>query len=445
MSIKQRLLWLVLSVITLIWLGATVFTYYDARHELNEMLDAHLAQAATLLVVQFADELDDFDEDDIDTDSMATPHKYSRSVAFQVWDHGRRLVLRSANAPLTALASRQAGFSQTEREGNEWRVFSTWDREGEVLIHVAEQVSVRRELARAMTRNLLLPLLLALPLLAGLIWLAVALGLRPLARLTHSLARRDPHNLSALDTRVPQEVRPMIERLNHLFARIQALIENERRFTADAAHELRTPVAAIKAQLQVAQGAEHRVQQAQAIHNALLGTDKAVHLIEQLLTLARLESVDAAAMQPCALRALATDVIADQAPIALQSAVRMQLLPGAEQVVSGLPVLLTVLLRNLLDNAVRYSPAHTEVSVAVTRIDGRAVLWIEDQGRGLSPADRERVCQRFYRVLGTDTDGSGLGLSIVQRIVAIHQAELRLEAGSGGRGLRVSVAFPARL
>ncbi|HLY96575.1 MAG TPA: sensor histidine kinase N-terminal domain-containing protein, partial [Sideroxyarcus sp.] len=242
-----------MTTVVAVWICTAVFTYFDAREEFGEILDAHLAQSATLLAVQASHELDE-----IETEHAPLAHKYSRRVVFQVWEGGRVLRLHSASAPEQPLADREQGFSDKVINGQRWRVFSTWDDSRKNLIHVAELTKERDELARAIAGNLLKPLLFSLPLLALLLWLAIAGSLRPLVRLTNEVARREPDNLAPLDAgTAPREVVPLIERLNRLFVRIDASLQKERRFTADAAHELRTPVAAIKAQAQVARAASN--------------------------------------------------------------------------------------------------------------------------------------------------------------------------------------------
>jgi len=469
-SLKQRLLALALAAITLVWLGATAFTYHDAREEFDEVLDAHLAQAAALLVVQASHDLDE-----LETEHAPLLHKYARRVAFQVWDRGRQLRLHSANAPQQPLTSKERGFSDTTIDRHRWRVFSTWDESGEYLIHVAERAEVRDELARGIAGNLLRPLWFSLPLLALLLWIAVLRGLRPLGKLTREVEQRAPDNLAELDaSSAPREVVPLIERLNRLFARIDASLQKERRFTADAAHELRTPVAAIKAQAQVARAAIGEAERIHALDNAILGCDRAAHLIEQLLTLARVDTLDRSVAEACQLKDLAAEAIAEIAPAALEKDVRLELLVGSEfeararhgeaelsgagvpashllpqtdgyasnlPEVCGNPGLLRVLLRNLLDNAVRYTSPGTSVQVGITREPGTVCLSVSDNGPGIPEQERDKVLERFYRPLGTQASGSGLGLSIVQRIAEIHGATLRMRAGDEGRGLRVTVVF----
>jgi two-component system sensor histidine kinase QseC len=436
-SLRQRLLTLVLTTVVMIWGVAVTATYFDARKELFDVLDAHLAQAATLLVVQSSHELDE-----IETEYEAMPQKYSPRIAFQVWEGGRKLRIHSVNAPAQPLAANEQGFSDNLIDGQGWRVYSSWDDSGAYLIHVAERADVRDQMARTIARNLLQPVLISLPLLAILLWVAVARGLRPLVRLTSEVEQREPDNLAPLDAgAAPREVLPLIERLNRLFARIAASIQKERRFTADAAHELRTPVAAIKAQAQVAQAATSKEERMHALDNAILGCDRAAHLIEQLLTLSRVDNLNGGLAEPCPLRSIATEVIAALAPAALERSVRLELLADEEVVVRGNPALLRVLLRNLLDNSVKHTAPGTSVRVSITHDAGEVSLSVSDDGPGIPDREREKVSERFYRPLGTQASGSGLGLSIVKRIAEVHDASLQIAPGSEGRGLQVTVSF----
>ncbi len=436
-SLKKRLLALSLTMIVVVWIAATVFTYYDAREEFGEILDAHLAQSATLLVVQASQDMDE-----LTTEHAPLLHKYSRRVAFQVWEAGRVLRLHSANAPAQRLSAREQGFSNSVIDGKRWRVFSTWDEAGSKLIQVAENTNDRDELAADIAGNLLIPLWFSLPLLTLLLWVAVARGLRPLVKLTNEVAQREPDNLAPLDAvSAPSEVLPLIDRLNNLFVRIDASLQKERRFTADAAHELRTPVAGIKAQAQVARGAGNEAERIHALDNAILGCDRAAHLIEQLLILARIDTLSGDATEPCQLRSFAAEMIAAIAPAALSKNVRLELEDGDEVMVRGDAALLRILLRNLIDNAVRHTPAGTAVRVSIGLAQGQGFLAVSDNGHGIPSEDMDRVAERFYRPLGTSASGSGLGLSIVKRIAEIHGASLQLAPNQDGIGLRALVSF----
>lgn len=436
-SLKQRLLAPALTMVVAVWIGAAIFTYFDARAEFNEVLDAHLAQDAALLAVQSTHELDE-----LDTEHTPQLHKYSRRIAFQIWENGQLLRLHSVNAPQQRLSNVERGFSDSVIGEHRWRVFSTWNDSGEYLIQVAERIDVRNELARGIAINLLRPLLLSLPLLALLLWGVVTRGLRPLDKLAQEVEQRDPEALTPLDAGVaPREVLPLIDRLNRLFSRIDAAIQKERRFTADAAHELRTPVAAIKAQAQVARAASGEAERTHALDNAILGCDRAAHLIEQLLTLARVDTLDASVTERCRLREIAAREIAAIAPAALAKGVHIELAEGDEIVLPGNPELLRLLLRNLVDNAVRHTPSGTTVQVSIASEQGNVCLSVSDDGPGIPEQDMAKVSERFYRPLGTTGDGSGLGLSIVKRIAEVHNASLQFMSDGNGSGLRVTVIF----
>ena len=234
----------------------------------------------------------------------------------------------------------------------------------------------------------------------------------------------------------------MVQRLNSLLERVQSSLEGERQFTSDAAHELRTPLAALKTQLQVAQGASDDAARKRATEQALAACDRATRLVEQLLTLARLEH-DAWQTQGTAvdLHQLAARVLAETTSSAAEKRIRLSLEGEGEMTIKGHSDLLSVLIRNLVDNALRYSPPQTEVRLRVVGEAQGLILEVQDQGPGIPAAEREQVMRRFHRLEGETAPGSGLGLSIVARIAQLHQAELVLADGEGGRGLKVSVEF----
>ena len=437
-SIKRRLL-VVLLLATLLTWGVTLFlSYRDTRHELDELLDAHLAQSASLLFVQIGHKADDFD-----TEHAPPLHRYSRKVAFQVWEKGRKLVLHSASAPNTLLSATLEGFSNSRVDGKSWRVFSAWDDSHRFLVQIGERRKVRDELAETIAENLLRPMLFTLPVLALLIWFGVARSLRPLQSLSDQVAQRRADNLAPLgDNAIPAEVLPLVEGLNQLFVRLRDSLDKERRFTADAAHELRTPLAAIMTQAQVARAAATDAERQRALDNVVLGCTRAAHLMDQLLTLARLEPQQLPPGESCDLRVLAVDTISALAPAAIEKNIELQLAEGAAVRTPGVATLLGILLRNLIDNAIRYSPPGSQVQVAVTSRNDKAVISVVDQGPGIPAEARELVWGRFYRVLGSGQTGSGLGLSIVKRIAELHHAHIALAPGEDGKGLRVDVTFP---
>ena len=439
-SLRRRLLLTLLASIALVWLATAVFSYFDARHELNELLDAHLAQSAALLLAQSGSELE---PEKIDTEHMPQLHARARSVAIQMWEKGKELRLRSASAPRQRLSAQEEGYSDALIAGKAWRVFSAWDAERQYLVQVGERHESRDEIAAGLVKNLLLPLLFALPLLGLLVWFNVTRALLPLAALGRQVAARDPGNLGTLDAReIPAEVMPLVENLNRLFERVAQLIQNERRFTADASHELRTPLAALKTQAQVARAAAGDAERDHALDNVIAGCDRASHLVQQLLTLARLDPDQAGGKAAvCDLQSLARAAVAELAPSAWSKHIEIDLAEAAAVEVSGHAGLIAILLRNLIDNAIRYSPAGGSVHVRAAAENGAASLTVIDQGPGIPAEERNKVGQRFYRVLGTEEYGSGLGLSIVKRIAELHEASVSLDDGGNGKGLSVSIKF----
>jgi two-component system sensor histidine kinase QseC len=440
-SLQARLLVLVLSLVTVVWLGAALMTWLDARHELDELLDGHLAQAAALLVVQQGGEMDhDGDDEVADAPSL---HKYAPRVAFQVFHEGQ-LTMRSANAGLTPMADIHRGYT-TVRLGDdvEWRVFAAQGHARDVQVYVGEQIASRSAILWAVLRSVLWPLVFALPLLALAGWWAVRQGLQPLRQLSDALRRRRPQALEPVVLHdLPAEMQPLVQALNGLFERIERMVVSERRFTADAAHELRTPIAAIRTQAQVALGAGADDGQRQhALQATLAGCDRATRLVEQLLTLARLEAVPSTEATPVELGELARQVTAELAPLALARQQTLALEAAAPCRVTGNPVLLGVLLRNLIDNAMRYSPDGAQIRVLVAPEPGAAVLRVEDSGAGMSEPDMARLGERFFRVPGLERPGSGLGWSIIKRIAAVSGAQVQVLRSDALGGLAVTVRW----
>ena len=438
-SLQGHLLSLVLGTVVIVWLATALLTWRDVRHELDELLDGHLAQAAAVLVVQQAQELDD-DADSVDAPSL---HRYAPKVTFQVFHEGR-LMLRSANAPLEPLLtpgdSFKTGFADVQIDGKQWRVFATQGAENDVQVYVGEEMESRTSILSAVLRGTLYPMAVALPLLALVLWWAVRSSLQPLHQLGNTLSQRRPDALKALELEgVPSEMTPMVQALNGLFERIEVLLESERRFTADASHELRTPIAAIRAQAQVALGEAEDAPRRNALRNTLLGCDRAIHLVEQLLTLSRLDASAAPPMVRLDLTALARQVVAETAAPAITKRQVLEFDGPAPCPVQGNEALLSILIRNLVDNAVRYSPTAASIQISVHAAQGQVTLTVQDSGPGLSDADLARLGERFFRVTGNTEPGSGLGWSIVQRIAAVHRVALTVDRSDALGGLSVSL------
>ena len=440
-SLQRRLLTAVLSLWVLAWAATGVLTWVDARHEVSELQDAHLAQAAALLLLQPLDELDERGQQ-----TAADLHKYQPRVVFQVWHEGQ-LVARSASAPTVPLAPPDArGFLDRRVQGQDWRVFATHTANGHVQMVVGELEWFRRDVVLASVRSVLTPLALMLPLAALGVWWAVRGAVRPLQALGANVAERAPQSLAPLpESGVPPEVLPLVQALNQLLDRVAHMVEAERRFTADAAHELRTPIAGIRMQAQVALGVSDAADRTAALRATLAGCDRATRLVEQLLQLARLETDANADGAECDMAAVGSTVAAWLAPQARQRNQTVVL-----DVAAGVPAapvgeaLAQVLLRNLLDNALRYSPDGSTVRVRIEpHAPGSGQLCVEDSGPGVPPEALDRLGERFFRVLGSGQSGSGLGWSIVQRIARLHGLRVQADTSPTLDGLRVQVRWNA--
>jgi two-component system sensor histidine kinase QseC len=438
-SVRGRLIAILLAGLALVWLAAAVATAIKTDHEVEEVFDAHLAQNASLLVMRVGEEIDE-----IDLEHAPYLHKYAKPLSFQVWKRGRKLLLHSTDAPAARFSGNDRGFSTVTADGRQWRVFSLWDAKGEYLVQVRDAIDARQHVIVDIVKALAMPLAVALPLLALLVWLAVGQAFKPLSRVSDEISRRDPAYLAPLEGDVPGEIAPLVARLNALLARVQSSLDGERRFTSDAAHELRTPLAAMRAQLQVAQGATCNDERERAIVNALAAGERATHLVEQLLTLARLEhNAWQAAAAPFDLHRIAGEAITERAAQALAKRIALSLEGEAGAMAVGHAGLVAIAIGNLIDNAIRYSPADTSVTVIVKSDGPLAIACVRDEGPGIPAGKRGDALRRFTRLDESGTEGSGLGLSIVARIAELHGAAVALDAGRGGKGLEATLRFPA--
>lgn len=439
-SLQGRLILLVSGTAAAVWLATALLTWTDARHELDELLDSHLAQAAALLVAQ-----QDLEFDDDEVQDAPALHRYAPRVAFQVFHEGR-LALRSASAPAAPLVQggRTAeGFHTVQVGDQRWRVFAARGAERDVLVFVGENLRARESILLAVLRSAFWPVAVALPLLALAGWWAVRRGLAPLRSLGAMLAARHPGELQPVQlAAAPTEMRSLLDALNALFARIASLLEGERRFTADAAHELRTPIAAIRAQAQAALATNEAAPREHALHLLLQGCDRAARLVQQLLTLSRLEADGRQVQARVDLAGVVRAALADLAPAALARQQALEFEPAGDCSVMGEATLLGVLVRNLADNAIRYSPVGARIAVQVRREAGQVFLQVDDSGPGLPDADLQRLGERFFRVTGNEAAGSGLGWSIAQRIATAHGGALRAQRSESLGGLRVTASLP---
>lgn len=443
-SIRVFLVAALLSSITLVIFVASLRGYQRSMDELQALFDEQLLQKAGLLEryvrVQYAA------GSVADTEVIAFPAGGKTSLLYQVWRAGDgHSVLHSAGTPETALLKSEAGFQEMNFRGYHWRALVTQDAATGLWLLLAERDDLRYKIADRVVIAVLAPIVLGMPVLALIIWWVVSRGLRPISRLATELERREAGDLAAIELRdVPRELEVLANSANELLRRLEASFQREKRFTADAAHELRTPIAAIRVHLQNLLNEPD--ESGHSLQKLGEGIDRLSHLVEQILVLNRVAPDQYMAnFMPLDLYAIAQQVIADLYPQVEAKQQRIQLEGDAAEI-RGDRFGLEMLVLNLVGNAIKYTPVSGKIDVAAYRLGDRVYLEVMDSGPGIPPGEYQRVFERFYRVGGdrhnSGVTGCGLGLSIVQRIVALHGAEIELGPSRFTSGLKVTVIFP---
>ena len=425
-SLRWRLLvFISIAAVLVIGLAATL-SLRQARHDVQELMDGQMSKTAALillhaqrdptLAVTLPRELDEL--------KGQAKHIDTLSVEYQIGTPDGRVLVRSANAPDLPITG-DLGIRSAESHGVTWRSLTLETADGKQRIQVAQTVAKRNKEAMEIARKTIVPVLVFVPLLFGAIFYSIRRGLKPLDDLAKELVARTPENLAPLVSRTaPRETMPLVTALNRLFLQVSASLENERRFTADAAHELRTPLAATRIQAQVALIAEDSRVRQHALEKTIAGMDRATHLVEQMLRLARLDPLQGIAeARPVSLSELARSVAAgclERYPARhIEAALDETLAP-----ISGDPELLQVALRNLIDNAIRYTPDEALVEIVLGTDEHGLHLSVLDNGPGVTAETLTRLGERFFRGSEVRSEGNGLGLTIVRRIAELHQATL---------------------
>ncbi len=435
-SIRTRLLLALLALVAAVSVLAGVLTYRRVLAETSDLLDYQLRQMALSLENQIP----------------LAPRRLPESGAdyiIEIWNLFGVIEYASRGVQGTPTIIRPLiGYADLQLQGRRWRAYGLQTVDG--IIDVAQPVGVRNALARAAALRVLLPMVALLLLLALAVAAVVGGSLAPLRRLALEVQRRDVHSLTPLAAgRLPEELSPLVEQLNGLLRRLDEAFAAQRSFIADAAHELRSPLTALRLQLQLLERAPDASARDQALDALGAAVERAVHLVSQLLTLARNEPQDARARElvPLLITEPAAEAVAETHALAVSRAVELSLdSPAAERVwVRGDREALRILVRNLVDNAVRYSPRGGRVEVRIgvegAAAGGRALLQVDDTGPGIPAAEREHAFDRFHRRASAAEEGCGLGLAIVQVIAERHAASVSLEDAPQG-GLRVTVRFP---
>lgn len=457
-SIRTRLLGGILLALVLILASAAWWSYSVTKHESEELFSARLATSARVLdafvarqvehatipkplVIALPKELERTVED------TGTPlgHPYETKIAFQIWRDDGTLLVRSTSAPERPFSPNEPGFSTQVVDGVPYNVFVL--HSGATWIHVAEKDEVRDELLHDLGVAVMTPLIAGAVLLLVLANALVVYGLAPLRQLAANIGKRAPDSLGALDVReVPEEAAPVVRALNDLLVRVHEALEHERRFIDAAAHELRTPLAALKIHADNMARAGSEAERTQSMHRLQQGLERASKLAEQMLAYSRTQDrTDREARTPIRMADLLREAIINLEPLrqTRSQEVELDVPPDAEDArIVGELTKIRRLAVNLLDNASRYAPAGSTISVAIAVQDGQVVCSVANEGPPI-PADlRERVFEPYYRIPGSTSEGSGLGLAIVKEIADQHDAVVELSTFRADAGTLIRIRFP---
>lgn len=448
-SIRRRILVRVLGLLVAGSLVLGLVSYWDAAHEVEELFDAQLGQSARVLVGLLSISRERVDHDELARALVESTgvipvlgHRYESKLAFQVRDTDGRVIARSFNVPTLDAGQWRPGFAHLHQNDEHWRSYVLRDPETGLAIWVGELGDVRGELVHKIVRGTLIPDLVGIPLMLLLVWAAIGSGLRPLEKMARLIRQRDPHSLQPLVLQdLPLELEPMQAALNRLLEQLNELVAREQRFIADAAHELRTPLAVLQVHADNALGSSDPAQRDEALAHLRDGVRRATRLVSQLLTLARLGDEQQPERVPVRLLQTCRSELAALLPLALtrQQDLGLDAAEGLPATLRLEPGSLETLIQNLIGNAIQHCPPGSSIRLGVSRHDGLLRLSVDDSGPGVPPAERRRLSERFF-TLGT-ARGAGLGLSIVQRIVERHGGHLELGDSALG-GLNVTATLP---
>ncbi|WP_353349873.1 ATP-binding protein [Oceaniserpentilla sp. 4NH20-0058] len=455
LSINQFLLVGILSFTVLYFASIYTLSQRQAIHEIEELFDAQLAHSSYILMNLLSESVSTIDQESahlpvvyfgFDAQSLESNHAlfYQKKVAYQIFNANNKLLITSGSAPEIRLADKHAGYSNIDIQGERWRVYSLYDDDWDFWLHVAESVSIRQELSNQIARQTLWPGLALLPIALLLLTLIIRLGLKPLKQLTLNINKRDPKNLTQITLfHTPKEMKPVVDALNILFHRLNDAIAREKRLTADAAHELRTPLAVVMLHAQNAIAATNNTDRDLSLQELEIGVKRVSRLLEQLLTLSKV-SPETIPVDTVVLYPLCQEVMAQLALSILDKQQELEMTCDSAtqtQAIMGSHFLLEILLRNLIDNASEYTPKKGMIRLSILNNSKYLELIVEDSGKGVMPENYGILTNRFYREKQQVGKGAGLGLSLVNSIVEFHNGELIFSKSALG-GLAVTVRLP---
>ena len=439
-SLRTRLLRLLIIPLLLGLAIIGLVSYKGAYHETEEVYDAQLVHFARVLHKLMQHEIveNDLDIKRIDTLNATSLHSYEKHFAYRVWLNDN-LVLYTDNTDEFGPRTQTGGFTERMIRNTRWRIFVY--NQDNVHVEVAEEYEVRMDLIRHVLSGIFLPQLVLVPLLVVIIWLGVRQGVRPLEQLSTLINQRNPDTLEPIEWPIlPKEVVPVTKAVNNLMLRMKGVLEKEKHFSNYAAHELRTPLAALKTQIQVALRESDLQKQKTLFAETIDSIDRMHHLVEQLLTFVRVQKVGSEA-ESVNLSELVAEEMRKIAPYAVRKQVELQSDVTPAVHVNGNPDMLAVMLRNLLDNAIKYTNPQGEVSVVLRNENNTPLICISDTGIGINPEDRERMFDSFTRATNHQQSGSGLGLAIVKWVADQHRISINVFPAQTNQGTTIQLLF----
>lgn len=454
-SIRRRLVSWTLAALVFILGGIGLAAHEVARHESDEIFSARLAASARVLEALAARQIETATitrpivitlppevTHAIGDRPRATGHPYENKIAFQIWDEQGRLLVRSASAPEDALSPLEAGFSRHVLKGEVWQVFVL--RSGRVWVVAAEKDEVRQEMARELGTSILMPLLVGGALMLLIVNFVLSFNMRSLRALAERISDRDPESLAQIElSKAPDELVPIIHELNDLLRRVKAAFEREQRFMDAAAHEIRTPLAALQLHMQNAIRAADVQERDNCLAEAMMALHRTTHLAEQLLVFSRLTAkADVESFENVALDQLCREVIALQEPLLEARGQSIGLDAPEAGMVTGDRHKLQRLLQNLIDNASQHGAPDGDIEVSLAVHEGRVLLQVSNDGEPIPASEIERIFTPYYRLPGRCSQGSGLGLAMVKEIAEQHRAEVTVRPKIDGRGVVMTASFP---
>lgn len=442
-SLRRRLLAALTTLAAALFAINATQDYLAFRAASNRLFDDTLRETAGLLMQLVQHEVGEHGRllgiELLRAETKPGPYDFR----FQVWTPDMQSGYLSSAGQRPLVPFDTEGFAMANVDGEIWHAFSMWSPDHTLQVQVAQSQELRLAQQRQSLLRLAGSFVLMMVLATIMIRWIVASSVRPLRETAVSVGQRNEQDLSPVDAhRVPKEARPLLDALNRLLARMEDVLASERRFTSDAAHELRTPLAAIRANAQVLVGARDAGERERTTNDLLASVDRSTRLVDQLLALARADrSVDAMHCDDVDLAEVVRDQVEQHQALAARQGIRLESQPASAPL-HGDAGLLAIMVRNLLDNALRYTPAGGSVSIATSTTAQGVELTVSDDGPGIPHAERSKVFERFYRLEGSPGMGSGLGLSIVQRIVVQHDGTAVVEGGERG-GTTIRITFSA--